>query len=189
MTTGRINQVLCTSKPSPSDQACMCHQCIQITRIIPSTQEPLKEPLNQSHIFPFTNLFNFATLMPQVLMNQFTLQLSHHPFQRLTTNESNNQDTQDPTYHFNPTHKMLIKDQGLRTVALQTQSRLQEGTIIQYRAAPADTRKHKQQARSIRKLSVSIIFSGPAERRNKIFDLSYCVFARSRWKRPAKIDV
>ena len=57
-----------------------------------------------------------------------------------------------------------------------------------YQAAPADTRKDKKQARAISKLSVSIIFPGPAKRRNKIFALSYCVFARSRRKRSAKND-
>ena len=132
---------MCTSKPSPSDQACKCHQDIPITRIIPSTQEPLKEPLNQSHIFPFTNLFNFATLLPQVLLNQFTLQLSHHPFQRLTTNGSKNQDTQDSTYHFNPTHQGV--DQRSRPPHCRIADPITSPTL-NLNPVPRGPRRHKK---------------------------------------------
>ena len=190
MTTGRINQVMCTSKPSPSEQACKCHQYIQITRIIPSRQEPLKEPLNQSHIFPFTNLFIFATLLPQVLMNQFTLQLSHHPFLRLATKGSKwTQDTPDSTYHFNSTHKGVEQRSRIPHCRIADPSTLTRNlNQTPYQAAPADTRKDKKQTRAIRKFTVSIIFPGPAKRRNKISGLSYCVFARPRRKRSAKND-
>ena len=127
MTTGRINQVLCTGKPSPSDQACKCHQYIQIARIIPSTPEPLKEPLNQSHILPSTNLV-IATLLPQVLKTnslficRTILSKGQQPM------EAKTKIPKTPPITSIQHTSVISKNQGLRTVALLTQSRPQPCT-------------------------------------------------------------